>query len=172
MLNLERIDPWVRFIENGVNFEFRGLLTKRVGLDYSVIHQQPWALFDCTNDKKYSFRIHELQFGLEEGNKEAAYWLTAQKKARLEGHAGLFYPRFGLLRGYLSVPEDCHKIGVQVKSGSVAMLRTQKQLNEDIFALGDALCNTILILSFEEYQAQAKAQACTRRASSANLNRR
>ena len=81
-----------------------------------------------------------------------------QKKARLEGHAGLLYPRFGLLRGYLSVPEDYHKIGVQVKSGGVVMLRTQKQLNDDIFVLGDTLCNTILIPSFEEYQAQASTR--------------
>jgi hypothetical protein len=120
-------------ISNHLDFESGGILSKPVSLEYRVQGHQPWAIFECLENEAYNFAVHELQFGVMEGNSAAVYWILAskEKKVEFQGFANRLYPHIGLLRGYLSVPKDNYKMGIQVRKGGILKLKTQKELIED-----------------------------------------
>ena len=143
----EFIDAFSKMQQNWLDFEAPGIFSRKVNLEYKATSEQPWVLFDCLNNKKYSFVVHELQFGSREGNREALYWhLTApKKKVELRGYVNYFYPNRGSLRGYLSVPEDYHRIGVQVCSGGILKLKSQEALYEDLLPISNMITSYILM---------------------------
>ncbi|MEK6891010.1 MAG: hypothetical protein AABX03_02635 [Nanoarchaeota archaeon] len=110
-------------------FNHKGLLSKKVSLDYEIKGDQPWIDFHCSQNKLYNFSVHNLELKTFD---EAIYWqMAAQsgKKAKLDGFlSSLFNFGMGNLKGYLSMPEESHKIGITINNkGRITRIQTTEE---------------------------------------------
>jgi hypothetical protein len=119
------------------SFNCRSLLYKKINLDYSAASDQPWLYFNCKDNEKYSFKIHDLQL-----KEDSTYWhLAAQrkKKAVFNGFISHFYDLgIGTLRGYISPKDEMsynQRLGVYVRAGKVIGTRTEKEIYESMHSL-------------------------------------
>jgi len=112
-------------------FYHKGLFSKKVSLNYEAVSNQPWVGFNCKENNKYSFRIHDLEIG----EKELIYWhgsAQKNKEIKFNGFENIFsYFGDAKLRGILSIPEDNQRLGIYMEKGRINKLKTQEQLYGD-----------------------------------------
>ena len=114
-------------------FERKGLLSKRIKINYKADSYDPWLNFNHPSDEDLSFRIHNLEFGNERQG-EAAFLHTAIQRGKDIEFKGfinrLHILGFKRIRGYLEVPSEHYRIGVVVNKGRVTELMTTKEISE------------------------------------------
>lgn len=115
-------DSFIKHLRYHGLFENKDLFSRRICLNYKAISEQPWLYFNCLEEDKHSFKIHNLEM-----NESMLWHLAAQKDEKVEFEGFL---TLGSLRGYLAVPEENYKIGVVVRSGRIEKLINQKELEE------------------------------------------
>lgn len=102
-----------------LDYQSGGILSRKVHLDYNAVNCNGWMAFINNEDKRYSFVISDIQLG--EG--EANFWhdnVKEESPVSLDGYVSRLYCRkLGFIRGYLTIPEKDHKMGVVVYKGIV-----------------------------------------------------
>ncbi len=113
--------------------ERKGLLSKRIEIDYKAGSYDPWLHFNHPSDEDLSFRIHNLEFGMERQD-EAAFLHTAVqrgKEVRFNGFISIIhFLGSKRIRGYLEVPSEHYKLGLVVNNGRVTELITSRESYE------------------------------------------
>jgi len=127
----------------------RGLLSKRVSLNYEGISRPPWLHLNCLDDVKFDFKIHELEFK----EWEWVYWhidAKKNKKFTLEGSVNYFYPKSGLLKGYLKSEGKAQRIGIYITDGRVWKIKPSEEIMEEAANLMFMLTRTMQLDKYFE----------------------
>ncbi len=128
------LDELAEPIRDFITFDKKGILSKRASLKYQVKSLQPWLHFDCVDNNKLLFKAHDLQLRGE----GPTLHLAAQrgKNFVFEGFVNIGYSfGFGIIRGYLKIPEDYYRLGIVIKKERVVQIRTEKELFESSIKL-------------------------------------
>ena len=118
-----------KLIQRVNRIESKGLLDKRLSLDYKPIMHKPSIFFRCLENNSYSFRIHKDGFRDYE---ESQFWQGIAKREELvffNGAANRFYEvGFGSLKGYLSTIKENRKLALYLREGVIKDLLTERNL--------------------------------------------
>lgn len=117
---LEGKNKLVQGVLDIFDFDHKGILSKKISLDYKLISNQPHVFFKCKDNYKLSFSLHDLQM-----KEDSVYWHMAaqeKKKAKFEGFKGYFD---GRLRGYMGTEDQ--RLGICFRKGQIYKLRTNAQ---------------------------------------------
>ncbi|MAH03496.1 hypothetical protein CMI39_01775 [Candidatus Pacearchaeota archaeon] len=110
-------------------FDYRGLFSKDISLNYEATSEQPLIFFNCLDKDKFSFKVHDLQL-----KEDAIFWhgvAQRDKKIKFKGFINSLYDiGFGGLRGNLNVEKDYQELGIYVRKGEVYQLQTKEQKDE------------------------------------------
>jgi hypothetical protein len=113
-------------------YERGGILSNPVDLLYVVTFHQPWHQFICITDPRYDFLAHELRLGPHENNPESMFWRN--RVIFFRGYANRYYPKHGLLRGYLEARHISHRTAVQVHGGQLVECISHKELTDGLLS--------------------------------------
>jgi len=133
------IRSFMKPIDDYFDYGCRSLLSKKISLEYGVISEEDKIFFRKDGDHRKVSLI--LRDSMIDNIEESDYWHSVAKqgkKAKFDGYYGVDFVglvckphRVIFLKGYISVPEDNHKMGICIGAGNRKLKPDKEPLRDD-----------------------------------------